>query len=116
MKPNKTFIIRHKGTKEIYRSRAGKVGWKAINHAKAAWANSWRSYTPENYPQYHISEYFDDQDVYEIVEVKPDPPQEYLEAMQACIDIYKDFEEHEIMGNSRSIWKAWELGRKCCDE
>ena len=57
MKLNKTFIIRHKETKEQWFTHRGKGQWKASNHAKSAFKASSRIR-------------FDDQDEYELVELK----------------------------------------------
>ena len=37
MKPNKTFVIRHKVTQELWRAPSGKTSWRATGHAKNAW-------------------------------------------------------------------------------
>ena len=84
MKPAKTYIIQHKETKELFRARSGKTSWKAPGHAKNAFNNSLGH--PIYCRQYglEVIEYkdprwgevttrsprFDEQDVYEIVELK----------------------------------------------
>lgn len=89
-----TFIIRHKETKDKWISMSGKSSWKAIGHAKSAWANhhqGWPSdlvkynlidsgITPKQISKkdfrgntrYYYSNKFDDQDVYEVVELFSD--------------------------------------------
>lgn len=59
MKAQKTFIIRHKETKKVWMASSCKTSWKQTNHAKNAWVHSFRS-----------NGKFDDQDEYEIVELK----------------------------------------------
>lgn len=56
MIPNKTFIIRNKNT-HVQWTTTKKSTWKQASHAKSAWA-------VKNYPNY-----FNDQDILEIVEV-----------------------------------------------
>lgn len=79
MKANKTFIIRHKETKEIWNSPAGKTSWKAKNHAATAWASMGTDVardvwgvklipTPNSYREFRIP-YFREQDIYEIYEI-----------------------------------------------
>lgn len=40
IKKPQVWIIRHKETKEQWEARSGKASWRAVNHAKAAWALS----------------------------------------------------------------------------
>lgn len=80
-KPVKTFIIRNKETKAIYRCKSGKSSWKTIGHAKSAWHQS------EYYFDHNV--YFDDQDTYEIVELKPESDELLLKAkdlLKDCLD------------------------------
>lgn len=84
MELNKTYIIQHKETKELFRARSGKTSWKAPGHAKNAFHNSLghdiycRQYGLEviEYEDQRWGEVrtrsprFDEQDVYEIVELK----------------------------------------------
>lgn len=53
VKINKTFIIRHKESKEIWTASSGKRSWKAIGHAKNAWVGS-------NQPEEFIREHRDE--------------------------------------------------------
>lgn len=83
-KIQKTFIIRHKETKELFVARSGKSTWKAIGHAKNAFHRALGysgGYCEEYgvkpmYSTYHDgspkreSPKFDEQDIYEIVELK----------------------------------------------
>lgn len=85
MEPNKTYIIQHKETKELFRARSGKTSWKAPSHAKNAFNQStcaWnyqqlgielvpttRQYTRSGVVGFEIPK-FNEQDVYEIVELK----------------------------------------------
>jgi len=96
MKAVKTFIIRHKITGEIVTVPSGKSSWKAVGHAKNAWNTfgsnyyyaqhrnlerckamglepiphkDWRGRVEEGYFDFPR---FDEQDVYEIVELKPE--------------------------------------------
>ena len=80
-KPVKTFIIRNKETKAIYLCKSGKSSWKTIGHAKSAWHQS------EYYFDHNA--YFDDQDVYEIVELKHDSYDTLVKAkelLRECLD------------------------------
>lgn len=82
LKPVKTFIIRNKETKAIYRCKSGKSSWKTLGHAKSAWHQS------EYYFDHNA--YFDDQDTYEIVELKPESDELLLKAK----DLLKDCLDH----------------------
>jgi hypothetical protein len=69
------YIIRHKTTGEVFRAPSGKTSWRAANHAKAAFARIHR-WQCESYGLPLIAERisprapkFDEQDVYELVEL-----------------------------------------------
>lgn len=83
MKEIKTYIIQNKKTREQWKASSGKIAWKQVNHAKAAWHNSSEETKSEcskvkvpctwyscGYEE--RTPYFDEQDIYEIVEVKSD--------------------------------------------
>lgn len=88
-KPNKTFIIRHKVTKELFRAGSGKTSWKATGHAKNAFNLSVaHGRSAERYGLNVITEQkswgadehgpkFDEQDVYEIVELKAETDESF---------------------------------------
>jgi hypothetical protein len=92
MKPNKTFIIRHKQTKELWIASSGKSSWRATGHAKNAWMNSnskvkrdplmlpFLKPSTSSYEKYKDLR-FDDQDVYEVVELKPESHDKLKEAI-----------------------------------
>ena len=74
-----TFIIRNKKTLEQWTASSGKNAWKKVNHAKAAFANSSGKVKRDPLLKEFISKldrykalYFNDQDVYEVVEVYSD--------------------------------------------
>jgi len=81
MKPNKTFIIRHKETKEVWQAASGKSSWKQAGHAKIAWSRG-------NY----VNKYFDEQDTYEIVEFKVDA---YV-LLEECAKIFEECLQREL--------------------
>ena len=83
VKPNKTFVIKHKATGELFRAASGKTSWKAPAHAKNAFNHSCWNYralgiplipTTAKYTKSGVEGFeiprFDEQDVYEIVELK----------------------------------------------
>lgn len=85
MNLNKIYIIQHKETKELFIARSGKSSWKQPGHAKNAYLNTagWKGCMCEEYgmPTKKIfnrysEEFerealrFDEQDVFEIVELK----------------------------------------------
>lgn len=72
MKPNETWIIRHKETKEVWTSSSGKSSWNKPGHAKSAWLQS--NYYLKSEVGMHN---FDDQDEYELVEIKSDWQDKY---------------------------------------
>lgn len=74
-----TFIIRNKKTLEQWVASSGKNAWKKANHAKAAFANSSGKVKRDPLLADFVSKldrykslYFDEQDVYEVVEVYSD--------------------------------------------
>lgn len=82
MEPNKTFIIKHKTTGELFRAHSGKTSWKAPGHAKNAFNQSifkWNyeqmglELVPET-NRYRQGDYrpplFSEQNVYEVVELR----------------------------------------------
>lgn len=83
MKPNKTFVIRHKESKELFQARSGKTSWKQPGHAKNAFNQSMFGDIFNEYGLDYIKEpsrwagakenirgpRFDEQTVYEIVEL-----------------------------------------------
>lgn len=85
MEPNKTYIIQHKETKELFRARSGKTSWKAPGHAKNAFNQSvyrWNyqqlglelvptthRYTSSGVDGFELPK-FNEQDVYEVIELK----------------------------------------------
>lgn len=81
--PNKTYIIQHKETKELFIARSGKSSWKQPRHAKNAWNQSMFGDVLAKHGLEYIIEkvwwsdepnkrapYFSEQDVFEIVELK----------------------------------------------
>lgn len=80
---NKTYIIQHKETKELFIARSGKSSWKQPGHAKNAWNQSF--YSPKQVEAFGMSmiadanrydpermrvPLFAEQDIFEIVELK----------------------------------------------
>lgn len=106
LKPIKTYIIRHKETKELFRAASGKTSWKAPGHAKNAF-NQTVAYgrSAENYGLNVIVEQkrwgtdihgpkFSEQDIYEIVELKP----ESEDKLQLAVDLLK-----QVQGRCDSV-------------
>lgn len=100
MTPNKTFIIKHKATGELFQARSGKTSWKAPGHAKNAFNQSLSIWNVEQLglkmvprPRYFDSNAtdtpkFDEQDVYEIVELKAEATTQLEKAtllLQECL-------------------------------
>lgn len=103
-KPVRTFIIQNKLTKQQWKASSGKCAWKAINHAKAAWHNSSQDTKsdcelvkePCNYYSCGYNErppYFDEQDVYEIVELKS----ETMSAVENVLVVFKEIQENSFV-------------------
>lgn len=107
MKPNKTFIIRHRETKEIFHASSGKSGWREAGHAKLAFANSiqgakWSTadhilnqyglkksdFKYKGSGQYDFR--FDSQNVYEVVELKS-KSEDHLKVAIECIKEFINF-------------------------
>lgn len=83
MNPNKTYIIQHKETKELFIARSGKSSWRQPGHAKNAFNQSMFGTTMTKYGLDYIEEpsrwggqpskrgpLFSEQDIFEIVELK----------------------------------------------
>ncbi len=91
---NKTYIIQHKETKEMFIARSGKSSWKQPAHAKNAWNQSifeWnldehglpRIVEPTRWDDNHVRiPKFDEQDVFEIVELKHEIHSKFDEAVK----------------------------------
>lgn len=113
MKPNKTYIIRHKETKELFRAQSGKTSWRATGHAKnafnlsVAYGRSAERYGLEvirEQKSWGVDEHgpkFDQQDVYEIVELKS----ESEDKLSYALTLLKEVFERE-----RSV--SWSLADK----
>lgn len=102
MNPNKTYIIQNKETGQQWIADSGKSSWKKPSHAKNAWKGSRR-----NVPsQYHNEERyswgetvrFDDQDMFEIIELKSVDLKklERIEEIVMEITALGDFSEGDI--------------------
>ena len=83
VQPNKTYIIQHKETKELFIARSGKSSWKQPGHAKNAFNQSMFGTTMTKYGLDYIEEpsrwgfepskrspLFAEQNIFEIVELK----------------------------------------------
>lgn len=100
VKPTKTYIIRNKQTLEIWVAASGKRSWKQPAHAKNAFSNDLKHQKKdpliapllEKYKKsykwgdglkyYYDTVKFDQQDIYEIVEVKPDTDKKVMAAAE----------------------------------
>ena len=85
-KLNKTFIIRHKETKEQWTSSSGKSSWKQIGHAKSAFKGGATAsdkdvkYEAVGGRSWKEVVKFDDQPYYEVVELKNESEDKLQEA------------------------------------
>lgn len=86
VKTPEVWVIRNKKTKEQWTATSGKSSWKAINHAKAAWANS------HNWSRNKPSRLFKDQDEYEVVKLVTET-EELLEEAIRLLDSVHEREE-----------------------
>ena len=81
--PNKTYIIQHKETKELFIARSGKSSWKQPGHAKNAWNQSIYTWNIEEYKglslipdprswdkEHQRAPLWSEQDIFEVVELK----------------------------------------------
>lgn len=92
--PNKTYIIQHKETKEMFIARSGKSSWKQPGHAKNAFNQSMFSWNVFKYglqmiddpgawgPEHKRPPKFDEQDVFEVVELKHKAQSDLEEAVE----------------------------------
>lgn len=99
-KPNKTYIIQHKETKEMFIARSGKSSWKQPGHAKNAWNQSMFGDMMTKYGIEYIIEpsrwggspskrapLFSEQDIFEVVELKHQAQstlEEAIELLKYC--------------------------------
>lgn len=95
VQPNKTYIIQHKETKELFIARSGKSSWKQPGHAKNAWNQSIYHRDCEKYglelipspspyygrPDATRTPLFSEQDVFEVVELKHEAHSKLEEAI-----------------------------------
>ncbi len=95
VKINKTFIIRHKKTQEIWSHSSGRSSWKQASHAKSSWQSS-RSDTKRlaglvdgRYGK--TPPYFDQQDVYEIIELQSEDSLKLEESIALLARCYNYF-------------------------
>ena len=75
------WVIRHKQTKQQWKAKSGKASWGGSGAAKNAWANSYQGYSdrlPDEVKHFYKDNNscttcrFDEQDVYEAVNVSTD--------------------------------------------
>lgn len=92
LKTDRAYGIRHKQTKEVWKTSKGKKVWQTIGNAKNAWIGSNDVYFFQRYgipiEFYHHNAIksgnrFDDQDIFEIFEYGT----EYSEALQLLKDV-----------------------------
>lgn len=103
--PVRTFIIQNKQTKQQWKARSGKVVWKTKAAAKNAFAYNYercylqdlpselQPYFKEN--KYHGvgTLYFDEQDTYEIVELKS----ETMIAVENIAGVFKEIQSNDFV-------------------
>ena len=103
-KLNRTFIIVNKDTKEKWVASSGKSSWKQTNHAKCAFANSGFDnrrdpllVTEVQTLAKYESLKFNDQGVYEIVELKSDDSTT-LDKIREIVKLTEDWCEDQEIG------------------
>lgn len=99
--PNKTFTIRHKETKELFRASSGKTSWKATGHAKnafnlsVAYGRSAERYGLEvirEQKSWGVDEHgpkFDQQGVWEIVELKSETDELFGQSLLLLKEVFE---------------------------
>lgn len=101
---NTTYIIQHKTTKEKYKASSGKSSWRKPQHAKAAFRQSCSQWNDEEFSLKYKYKYengnwlgryvsFNDQDVYEIIELKSKDSEGLTKAKElltSCLGRLKD--------------------------
>lgn len=110
-KINKTFIIRHKETQEQWEARSGKSSWKESGHAKNAWAMSDHKNTKGIIPLLRENRYrkwyeypkFDEQDVYEVIELKPESEEKFKQALLLLEDLFEVCPQDYLIENDLDI-------------
>ncbi len=78
MKLNRTFIIQHKETKVQWKTSKGKSAWRGEGYAKSSWYSSCGG---------GQRGYFDEQDEYEIVELRHESEDKLQEAVQLLQEV-----------------------------
>lgn len=88
------FVIRHKETGEIVKMRSGKSVWAKVGHAKASWKTSRLDYPyREKFgfkPQLRKDFGFDEQDMFEIVEVNVETTVGHSEQMKKALHLLNE--------------------------
>ncbi|MDX9668693.1 hypothetical protein [Pseudomonas sp. P8_250] len=110
----KQYIIRHKDTqKQLFTSRGKKSNWKTPGHAKAAFTNL--RFNERLREEYGVDlrswTRFDDQDVFEIVEVIPVEAQQLQRAEELLMQAYDQLENFldpntAVIGDIRKYFGA----------
>lgn len=99
------FVIQHKQTKELFKAASGKTSWQKAAHAKNAFANTVKVCNAHEYtlPKVKEPDYgrfvwdsikFDEQDVWEIVELKTTTEINFgnaIKLLEESLDALKDF-------------------------
>ncbi len=113
--PNKTYIIQHKETKEMFIARSGKSSWKQPGHAKNAWNQSMFGDIMTKYGLEYIIEpsrwggslpnkrgpRFDEQNIFEVVELKHEIHSKFDEAVNLLKSVLGrcDYQVHNEIVN-----------------
>jgi hypothetical protein len=129
MNTAEVWVIRHKKTGELWKAASGKSSWKKAAHAKNAWANTCQyvhylqaagippvyEETSHKYKRL-INYYFDDQNIYELVNFNQEVESISGKATKACEDVYMGIHISELKKYPVSVQIAWKVGKSLRDE
>ncbi|AUR92143.1 hypothetical protein NVP1170O_030 [Vibrio phage 1.170.O._10N.261.52.C3] len=137
VKSNELWVIRHKGTKEHWKAKSGKTAWKGKGHAKNAWSHTYayEYLVPKELIPYYTcptgygSLKFDEQDLYEVVNISQEVilSKDEISKLQEDSRILKEIRENllgqgfevagfHLNGDLESLDNWFESNGWVCDE
>lgn len=87
--PFETWVIWNKAIGEYFKATSGKTAWRKPAHAKGAWRRS------SDYSDIALPRIFDEQDTYELIELKPESDDKLAKAealLKECISYFDQAE------------------------
>lgn len=112
-----TWVIRNKTTGKYFKAVSGKAAWRKAGHAKNAWINS-SEYRDMDIPRVFDESYygrqpegrfpkFDEQDIYELVKLKPELDTKLEEAkalLEVCLKAFNEISSLDAYDYMYDVW------------